>query len=67
MAGQGQPGKTMYYGLKEGGISLSPMTHTRHKIPGHVLEEIEQVKDRIVSGEIKVGNYLHRPEKAVQP
>ena len=48
----------VYYGLKDGGVSLSEMKYTRDKIPADVLEKIEETKEKILSGEIKVTDLL---------
>jgi len=47
-------GKVVTYGLKEGGVGLSPMTYTRYMIPKKDLDRLEQIKEKIISGEIKV-------------
>ncbi len=47
-------GKTVIYGLKEGGVGLSPMTYTRYMIPKSDLDKLDQIKQKIISGEIKV-------------
>ncbi len=51
------PGKVSY-SLANGGISLSPMKYTRHKIPAWVLENLEKARQDIIEGKIKVRNYL---------
>ncbi len=45
-------------GLKEDGVALSPMTYTRHLIPPEILQKIEELRLKIISGEITVSNYL---------
>ena len=49
-------GKTVTLGLKEDGVGLSPMTYTKDKIPAADLAKIEDMKQTILSGEIKVWN-----------
>ena len=51
-----QPGNK-YYGLKEGGIDLSPMTYTKHLIPKPVLLHLEETRKKIISREIDVEDY----------
>ncbi len=51
------PGGTTY-GLKEGGVSLSPMRYTRDQIPDTTLARIEDIQAQIIAGEIKVTNLL---------
>lgn len=51
MNDQFSPGVTTY-GLKDGGVSLSDMKYTRDLIPSVCLENIEDVRGKIVSGEI---------------
>ncbi len=53
MEGKFSPGVT-YYGLKDGGVSLSDMRYTRDKIPAAVLQKIEDIRKKIISGEITV-------------
>jgi len=47
-----------YYGLENGGVSLSEMAYTRDKVPNKVMRKIEEVRQKIISGEIKVGDAL---------
>lgn len=46
--------ETKTYDLKAGGVSLSPMTHTKDKIGQDILDKIEKVKGEIVAGTIVV-------------
>lgn len=57
--GKFSPGVT-YYGLKDGGVSLSEMKYTRDKLPEGVLDKVEAIKEKIVSGEILVTDLLPR-------
>ncbi|GMV37576.1 MAG: BMP family ABC transporter substrate-binding protein [Fimbriimonadales bacterium] len=41
-------------GLAEGGVGLSEMKHTKDKIGPAVLAKVDQFKQRIISGELKV-------------
>ena len=47
-------GEVIYYGLKEGGIDISPMTYTRHIIPKEYIEKIKELKEKIIKGVIVV-------------
>lgn len=41
-----------YYGLKNGGISLSPMRFTKHLIPEETLKKLKQAEQDIIDGRI---------------
>ncbi len=60
--GKFQPGIKIY-GLKEGGVSLSPMKYTKHLIPEHILQKLRDVEKKIISGDISVTNYLEQQQK----
>ncbi len=47
-------GKTVTFGLKENGVGLSPMTYTKQLIPAAYLAKVEDLKKKILAGEIKV-------------
>lgn len=51
------------YGLKEKGVSLSEMKYTKDLIPKEVSEKIAAAEEKIVSGEIKVSDYLESLSK----
>jgi len=51
-------GKTVTLGLAQDGVGLSPMKFTRDKIPAADLAKIEDMKKKILSGEIKVWNVV---------
>jgi len=53
MQGNFKPGATGY-GLKENGVALSDMKYTRDKIPAGVLEKVEEIRQKIINGEIKM-------------
>ncbi|WP_415713836.1 BMP family lipoprotein [Maridesulfovibrio sp.] len=53
MQGNFSPGPTSY-GLKEDGVGLSAMKYTRDKIPAEALKRIEDIRKKIINGEIKV-------------
>jgi basic membrane protein A len=50
--GTWKPGEQTF-GLKEGGVHLSPMTHTKKDVPPQVLAQLEDLEKRIVAGEFK--------------
>jgi len=55
--GNFKPG-VAYYGLKEGGISLTEMKYTKKIISGKVLAKLKVIEEKIKSGEIKVTNAM---------
>lgn len=57
LEGSFSPGVT-YYGLKDGGVSLSDMKYTRDKIPAEILKKVDDIKAKIINGEITVTNLL---------
>ena len=48
-----EPG-VKYYGLKEGGVGLSPMKYTKHLISESVFDRLEEIKQRIIKGKIEI-------------
>ncbi|MCP4349928.1 MAG: BMP family ABC transporter substrate-binding protein [Desulfobacterales bacterium] len=61
VAGDFTPGiKT--YGLKKGGVSLSPMKFTKDIIPDNVHQQIKDAKDKILTGKITVTNYFEQSQ-----
>ena len=42
------------YGIKEGGVGLSEMKYTKDKIPADTLKKLDEIKQKISTGEIKV-------------
>ena len=52
-----KPGPS-YYGLKDGGVSLTEMKYTKNIISGDVLSKIKDIEEKIKSGEIKVTNAM---------
>ncbi|SCY83179.1 BMP family lipoprotein [Desulfoluna spongiiphila] len=50
--GRFRPG-IRHYGLLEDGVGLSPMTYTRKKIPQALLDRLEEVRLKIIAGEIR--------------
>jgi basic membrane protein A len=49
-----QGGTVVTYGLKEDGVGISEMKYTRHLIPPENLAKIEELKQMIISGDLKV-------------
>lgn len=47
-------GRTVSYGLKEDGVGLSEMKHTKQDVPADVLAKVEAARADIVSGKVKV-------------
>lgn len=47
-----QPGDHVF-GLKEGGVGLSPMKYTKKDIPPEVLAKIEKLRQQIIKGTVK--------------
>jgi basic membrane protein A len=47
-------GQTITYGLKEGGVGLSSMTHTKKDVPADLIAKVTQAADDITSGKLKV-------------
>ncbi len=50
--GEFEPGDHVF-GLKEGGVGLSPMKHTKQDVPPEVLAKIEALKALIVEGKLR--------------
>lgn len=51
------------YGLKEKGVSLTDMKYTKQLIPKKVSDKIGAAEEKIVSGQIKVSDYLESVSK----
>ena len=51
-------GQTVTLGLAQDGVGLSPMTHTRDMIPAATLAKVDDLRKKILSGEIKVWNVV---------
>ena len=50
--GDFQPGDHVF-GLREGGVGLSPMKYTKEDIPPEVLARVEKLRQQIIEGNIK--------------
>lgn len=59
-AGKFEGGKTVSFGLKENGVGLSEMKHTKALIPAAILEKVEAARQDILSGKIKVWNVVEQ-------
>ncbi len=53
-------GQTVTFGLKEDGVGLSEMEHTKDLIPQAILDQVEAAKQSILSGETKVWNVVEQ-------
>lgn len=53
IAGKWTPG-TKVFGIKEGGVRLSEMKHTREKVPTGVLTKLQDLAQQIADGKLKV-------------
>ncbi len=51
--GKWTPGERVY-GIKEGGVHLSPMTYTKKDVPAEVLAKLDVISKMIADGKIKV-------------
>ena len=49
-------GKTVTLGLAQDGVGLSPMKYTKDKIPAAILAKVDELKKKILSGDVKVWN-----------
>jgi basic membrane protein A and related proteins len=49
-------GQTVTLGLAQDGVGLSPMKFTRDKVPAAMLAQVDDMRKKILSGEIKVWN-----------
>jgi basic membrane protein A len=51
-------GQTVTFGLKENGVGLSDMKYTKDLIPADILKKVDEAKEGILSGKIKVWNVV---------
>lgn len=51
-------GQTVTFGLKEGGVGLSDMKYTKDIIPDEIMKKVDEAKQSILSGKIKVWNVV---------
>jgi basic membrane protein A len=52
--GELQGGGVAQYGLDENGVGLSEMTYTRHLLPGEYLDQVNEMYEAIIAGELDV-------------
>ncbi|MEE4241586.1 MAG: BMP family ABC transporter substrate-binding protein [Desulfopila sp.] len=55
--GQMIPGTT-WYGLANGGISLTSMKYSKDSIPEEVREKLRNLEEQIITGKLRVSNFL---------
>ena len=51
-------GETVTLGLAQDGVGLSPMKYTKQMIPAATLAKVEDLRKKILSGQIKVWNVV---------
>ena len=51
-------GENRTLGLKENGVGLSPMKYTKQDVPDDVMADVEQAKQGIIDGSVKVWNVI---------
>lgn len=59
-AGKFDGGKVVTFGLKENGVGLSDMKHTKSLIPAAILQRVDAARQDILSGKIKVWNVVEQ-------
>jgi len=67
--GRNPGGKVYHMNLKNGGVGLSEMKYTRHLIPAEYIAKIEELKEKIIRGEIQVTDLtgLSKPYSEIDP
>jgi basic membrane protein A and related proteins len=51
-------GTVLYYGLKEGGVDAAMDEYNKGLIPDDVLKQVDDLRQKVISGEIVVPNYF---------
>jgi basic membrane protein A and related proteins len=51
-------GTVRYYGLKEGGVDAAMDEYNKGLIPDDVLKQVDELRQKVISGEIVVPNYF---------
>jgi basic membrane protein A len=51
-------GSTMDLALKDGGVGLSPMKYTKDEVPASIMQAVDQARQDIIDGKIKVWNVI---------
>jgi basic membrane protein A and related proteins len=57
-AGRLKGGETRNLGLKDNGVGLSPMKYTKEDVPEDILAKVDEAKQGIIDGTIKVWNVI---------
>ena len=65
-AGKWQPGERVY-GIKEGGVHLSPMKYTKQDVPADVLTKLDELSKMITDGKIQVPKTAEEKMNFVPP
>lgn len=63
MEGKFEPG-AKYYGLSNGGVSLTPMTYTRHLVPDLVMDLLQKTERDLISGKLTIAPVKTPTDKA---
>jgi basic membrane protein A len=58
---------TQVYGVKEGGVGLSPMTHTKDKVPPEVMAKVKKLQESIASGKLTIPDTLEKLKSFTPP
>jgi basic membrane protein A len=53
-------GETLNFGLAEDGVGLTEFTHTREEIPDEYIDQVEELRSQIESGELEVWNVIEQ-------
>ena len=53
-------GQTVTLALKDDGVGLSPMKHTKQDVPPKVMAAVDSARERITSGETKVWDVIEQ-------
>jgi basic membrane protein A and related proteins len=51
-------GDTIVLGLKEDGVGLSPMRHTKDQVPQEILDRLDETRQGIIDGSVEVWNVI---------
>lgn len=57
-AGELNAGQTLTLGLEKNGVGLTDFKYTRGEIPQKFLDRVQQLEEKIISGEIQVHNVI---------
>lgn len=53
-------GETIIYGLNEGGVGITDMEHTKDLVSQEVLDQLDEIKEKVASGEIVVTDVFNQ-------